>query len=674
MKKKNIVKIDKKDFFRAVLTDTAPSDVPIIFSNDGLYINHHKTQQLKNSSTFNIIKSLYLNIISPIENTTLTTEAATQSQKKQSHPLKYKIIKNNSSLRTLSLIHPRAQKNYTEFYKEYGDAIISLCSLSPFSIRAPQKVGGSFYSKNTTPLNQYKEINIDTLENELHRKHASSFFAYRGYDRIYKLYNSSTYLNLEKQFSSMWLLDIANCFQSIYTHTISWAIKNKDHIKKYVSFRSQFCQEFDTLIQRSNNNETNGIPVGAEVSRIFSEIILQDIDINVIEALKKIDLHVGRDYTILRYVDDYVLFSKSDSTSELVFDTISDQLASYNLHISESKLRKYNRPFCTEKSQIIIGIKAFLDDLEKNLFNVRHIDEHRVLFPKKIYREDRFTHSFIEKVKALIKDTGRGYSEVSAYLVSILSKRAIDLTIGDKYNFPENKHEHALILRDAILITLNLTFFFYSVNPTVSSSNRLSKTILIIDRFIQKNYPDFLDFVRTEIMTHVNLLKFHREKNDERNGYISLERLNIILATSEFGDKYLISSSNFSYLEKDEINITYFDIVSLLYYFKSHKEYDTARCCLIKIAKQRLTLNFNLHQDSESAHTFLDLVCCPYLDSDTRGDLLSIYLTAYEKNLTVNPGLLETALTELSNSFWFVKWKNLDLIKLLERKELKSIY
>lgn len=81
MKKKNIVKIDKKDFFRAVLTDTAPSDVPIIFSNDGLYINHHKTQQLKNSPTFNIIKSLYLNIISPIENTTLTIEAATQSQK-----------------------------------------------------------------------------------------------------------------------------------------------------------------------------------------------------------------------------------------------------------------------------------------------------------------------------------------------------------------------------------------------------------------------------------------------------------------------------------------------------------------------------------------------------------------------------------------------------------------
>ena len=175
-------------------------------------------------------------------------------------------------------------------------------------------------------------------------------------------------------------------------------------------------------------------------------------------------------------------------------------------------------------------------------------------------------------------------------------------------------------------------------------------------------------------MTHVNVLKFHREKNDERNGYISLERLNIILATSEFGDKYLISPSNFSYLEKDEINITYFDIVSLLYYFKSHKEYDTARCCLIKIAKQRLTLNFNLHQDSESAHTFLDLVCCPYLDSDTRGDLLSIYLTIYEKKLAINPGLLETALTELSNSFWFVKWKNLDLIKLLERKELKSIY
>jgi len=31
------VRIDKKDIYRALLTDTAPGDVPIVFSNDGFY-------------------------------------------------------------------------------------------------------------------------------------------------------------------------------------------------------------------------------------------------------------------------------------------------------------------------------------------------------------------------------------------------------------------------------------------------------------------------------------------------------------------------------------------------------------------------------------------------------------------------------------------------------------
>ena len=57
-------------------------------------------------------------------------------------------------------------------------------------------------------------MNIDTLDKEIMLKHASSYFSYHGYDRIYKLYTSKQYIELEKKFSSMWFLDIANCFDS----------------------------------------------------------------------------------------------------------------------------------------------------------------------------------------------------------------------------------------------------------------------------------------------------------------------------------------------------------------------------------------------------------------------------------------------------------------------------
>lgn len=672
MKKSKKNKIDKKDYFRAILTDTAPSDVPIIFSNDGLYINHHKSA-LEKIKKFSIIKSLYIKIVSPIDNEKADITDRARDQAKQSYPLKYKIIKNENSLRTLSLIHPRSQKNHCEFYKEYSSVIIFLCAQSPFSIRAPAKVGGTFYTDDADGLKKYKEINIDTLESELKRKHASSYFAYKGYNRLYKLYNSPRYLTLEQKFSSMWMLDIANCFQSIYTHTISWAVKNKEFVKENLSYTSQFCQRFDTMIQRSNNNETNGVPVGSEVSRIFSEIILQDADIKIMHDLRKLGLKHDADYEILRYVDDYIIFTHSNDTSEVIANTITDTISTYNLNTNESKQIKYNRPFCTDKSKAIAGVKSLLHEFENTLIKKRKIKDKYYSFPNNIYRPEKFIQNFINKIKSLINDNKKGYSEISAYVVSMLCRRVDDLVIGNKYDGPYTP-EKDLTFRESVLIIFRLVFFFYSVNPTVTSSNKISKTLIVTDQFIKTNKAASLEFFRTEIMSHVNLLKFHRQKHDTRNGYISLERLNILLATSEFGSNHLMDPSIFSYLDENEINVTYFDIVSLLYYFKDHAIYAKARESLFTIAISRINSKQNLQQDSEQAHIFLDLVCCPYLEPNRRQELLQNYLLTYEPTEIFTPDMIISFVVELEASFWFIKWKNLNLIRLLERKELKPIY
>lgn len=672
MKKIKKSKIDKKDYFRAVLTDTAPSDVPIIFSNDGLYVNHHKSEALKGKE-FNIVRSIYINIISPIDDDVVGAIEASKEQLKQSYPLKYKIIKNANSLRTLSLIHPRSQKNYCDFYREYSGAIAFLCAQSPYSIRAPAKVGGTFYSGDTDGVNKYKEINIDTLESELKRKHASSYFSYRGYNRLYKLYNSSRYLRLEQKYSSMWMLDVANCFQSIYTHSISWAVKNKNFVKDNLNYTSQFCQKFDTMIQRSNNNETSGVPVGSEVSRVFAEIIFQDADVKVMHELKKAGLEHEVDYEVLRYVDDYLVFSRSDDVSEIVSNTIADVIGAYNLNVNESKNIKYNRPFSTDKSKAIVGVKGVLEEFERTLIQKRMINGRYYSFPNNIYRPDKLMQSFVNKIKALIGDNKKGYSEVSAYIVSMLCSRVDEFVVGDEYDKPHTAEKN-LVFRDAVLLVLRLVFFFYSVNPTVVSSNKIAKTLINTDQYIKKNKVSFVEFFRTEIMSHVNLLKFERQKIDTRNGYISLERLNILLATSEFGSNHLLNPNVFAYLDEDEIDVTYFDIISLIYYFKNHAVYARARNSLFNIAIGRLKSNPNLRQDSEQAHIFLDLICCPYLSLDQRRDLLSTYLLTYESKQVFTPGMINNFLVELEASFWFVKWKNLNLVRLLERKELKPIY
>jgi hypothetical protein len=299
------VKLDKKDYLRTLLTDTAPSDVPIVFSNDGFYINSHRFIRGGATDLDKAVEKLYRHIINPSDGS---------KKNSGSTPYKYKINKDEFSLRTLSLLHPRAQINFCEFYRDYSSAIIYLCSKSEISIRAPKKVGNTFYSYDEDVTNKYKEITIDTPENELHRRHSSSFFSYKGFDRIYKLFSSKIYIEMEKKFSIMCLLDVANCFGSIYTHTVAWAVKNKDYTKSTLKFENQISSKFDRLMQRCNNNETNGIAIGPEVSRVFSEVIFQEIDrITIKELETSYELYHGKHFRVFRYVDDYIVFAQSES-------------------------------------------------------------------------------------------------------------------------------------------------------------------------------------------------------------------------------------------------------------------------------------------------------------------------------------------------------------------------
>ena len=115
-------------------------------------------------------------------------------------------------------------------------------------------------------------------------------------------------LRLEQKFHFMMNMDIASCFYHIYTHSIAWAIKGKECAKNNIDAIS-FETTFDKLMQRSNYNETNGILVGPEVSRIFAEIIFQRIDLNVLNILREKNLKLGSDYEIRRYVDDHFIFA-----------------------------------------------------------------------------------------------------------------------------------------------------------------------------------------------------------------------------------------------------------------------------------------------------------------------------------------------------------------------------
>ncbi len=656
MKRQKIL-LDKKDYRRVLLSDTLPSDSPIIYSNHGLYVNSHRACLAGKSVLDEIVQDFYRIIVCPDD---------LELKAKNSIPLKFKILKNDIDFRSLSLMHPRAQNNFAEFYRDHADLILYLCSKSKFSIRAPQKIGGSMYVVDADIENKYREINIDTLETEIKNRYADSFFTYKGYKRLYKFYSSSEYLELEKRFPKMWSIDVANCFDSLYTHSVSWASKDKDFIKENISKGLQVINTFDQLMQRCNSNETNGITIGSESSRVFAELIFQAIDQKILVELRDVhSLTFDDDYVILRYVDDFIIFAKSESNLKTIYQTIADCLYGYRFTLNKEKMLKYERPFSTEHSAIITKLNLILKNFDQTIFSQDMIEGEAdflaIRYTSKSYRD------FVNQVKSIVVGQPNGYSFVSSYLISALARKANRLV--DLYS--QNNNSDTVGIKKNLTVIVRIAFFFYSVYPSIPASQKLARTIWLIDRFFVENDQDSLPEVRTEIMSLIEDLSY-----DE---HAPLESLNIILATASFGRNYLLSPEWFDRFVENPKNLNYFSIVSLLYYFQNHRCFSDAKE-VIEASVVGLVLRSgdyigNLRTNSEAAHIFLDIMSCPFVSQELRAKLLRTYYRLTSSDTSkLDPTKFQEVLDVLLNTCWFVNWHELDILKLLERKELRDAY
>ena len=140
-------------------------------------------------------------------------------------------------------------------------------------------------------------------------------------------------------------VDIANCYNSLYTHSISWAICGKDKAKEYfrtktpVEIKSDYeiADCLDAFIRFQKNNETNGIIVGPYTSRVVSEIILARIDKELSEKGLK----------FRRYVDDYKMFFRTESQAQESLPIIEKVLNEYNLSLNTAKTEIHKYPYET---------------------------------------------------------------------------------------------------------------------------------------------------------------------------------------------------------------------------------------------------------------------------------------------------------------------------------------
>lgn len=653
MKKKNRIK--QGDYNRILITETLPYETPIIFSNDGLYDRVNAVETADDIQK-TITKALVLG-------------EGLHKGVNSTSPYLYKIKKNSLEFRRLALLHPLSQWKVKCFYQKYEKLILHYCSESPASIRAPQNVAGSFYSKSSWEnLNQYKSGTVSLSGLDRYVKHAPSFFSYRGHDRLYKFFNSRDYFSLEKRFSVLRTLDVSKCFDSIYTHGLSWAVKDKEFTKENVAVSSTFAQEFDQVIRHGNHNETNGIPIGPEVSRIFAEVLFQEIDRRAIDRLPK--LRFGIDYAFRRYVDDLFIFAESEDVAQLIYGVYSDILVSFNLHANATKSLSFHRPFLTTKSRLIYEAGRHANEF----FDKFLVDAGQgALAPKPVFSQWKLTKSYIDSIKALCSYNEANYDEIASFLISVITERIKKLVNNNLNDQPPELADRYL---RAFEVLLDVLFFLYSVAPSVGASYKLSTSIILSFRFSKQHMPEHVSTISQRIYDLASTLLLDqcgRRHGEGVDGFIHLECLNIVLAIRELGGDYLLPQQILSDLFVRDKALTYFTIVSCLFYIRAEPQYEEVRTKVLKAVSAKLRNLTDILMNSEKAYLFLDMLSCPFIPELTKRHWVKSLFSVLKKTAPTTAELT-TFLTAANTTHWQIDWADVDLLNSLEKKELKQAY
>lgn len=134
----------------------------------------------------------------------------------------------------------------------------------------------------------------------------------------------------------MFTADITDCYGSIYTHSIAWALHGKK-VGKDNHGNSLLGNLIDERIRAMRYGQTNGIPQGSALMDFIAELVLGYVDMLLAERLQ--GENVKDEYFILRYRDDYRVFVNDSGLGEKIVKELSVILADMGMRLNSGKMR-----------------------------------------------------------------------------------------------------------------------------------------------------------------------------------------------------------------------------------------------------------------------------------------------------------------------------------------------
>lgn len=675
---------------RSVLTDMLPFEVPPTFSNRGFYkflrdnnveIEAGHLRWTHPSDALDVCIKILFGVP---RNESVSVEVVTEWGKTKSRrsvllkkcqmdtiPFNFK-VSHNLDGRTLSVVHPRNQLEVASFYAHHSALILYYASISEFSIRRPASVSRYVYFDDKLHQERLETIHSGAEEEGREYEQLGSYFVYKAYRNIHRFFESHQYHRAEKKYDAMIQVDVSKCFDSIYTHSLAWALIGKAQIKFALDeSKTTFAGKFDSVMQNLNHKETNGIVIGPEFSRVFAELILQSIDRELEEKLRraaKLDHRVH--YEIFRYVDDYFIFYNQESTHLRVVETLQDILKTKKLSINSAKIKQYNKPIITE---ITIAKERI-----SNVLNEDIKPEVEVEAGSDGSKPDRLrlvvgvnSNRLIVRYKAAIKESKVEYGDLLNYTFAIV-ERKIEKLLSCYLETDKAEQDRRRTVR-ALLAILEFSFFIYSASPKVNHTVRLCRMLSTAIDFLNSNlFPYDLKHLlfklaNDNIMQQIdkNTMTPHRET----------ESLYLLIALSHIGRQhwlpeavlakhFLITKRDGVYFREEHLNA--FAITVLLSYIRDKLRYTDLRTFLENHVIEKFNfIKAHCPNDTEALILFLDLVVCPYISLSTKEALAASF------DLTT----AELASIQEASSRWFTAWGDkFDLSKELDAKRSREVY
>lgn len=448
---------NKLDF---ILTDLLPVEISELFSFCELYSFLLKKENQK----------IISHIVSKLKNAKIEHPILDSSW--SAHPLKYSIMKGNSSTREMSLIHPLSALNVLFFIEIYQKEILHFFETHHvFSIRYHIKDTNLFYKEKSKKTIQYFHNQISRVGKKAIQQ-TGRYFKIIQFESINSFTDSENWRMSNFRYKYYAKIDYKSCFDSIYTHAFKWIIE-RNTIDSKSAYNSHLMLAIDRILQNINGQSSNGILVGPEFSRMIAEILLQHIDVQVYQTLERAKIIHESDYVVFRYVDDIYVFGNQPDIIDKILLEYKSIGEKYLLRLNELKESKGQSPFLPKEwleqtRRISDAIGSLFLHRKKSVYDALP-ETDRYLTNTEFINIDRIK----DEISVLVKKYSTDRRSITSFLLSTLLNNIKKKKNGYTLFNPSNGKKPFLLI--------DLALYIYAYHPSFDQTRKIISVISYIN-------------------------------------------------------------------------------------------------------------------------------------------------------------------------------------------------